>query len=123
MPPKKNQAVLFYIIILVLFLFNSACRKEVVPEQYKPTRAHEAYIFSLEQAGLAETALGKDWIFASKTALKNPNPVSLPFAEVFYVDSSSAFAVGYSFEVKKGQRIDVEVSIQNQNSFQFVFLH
>ncbi|MBN1271331.1 MAG: M23 family metallopeptidase [Candidatus Aminicenantes bacterium] len=95
------------------FYVLPACRKEKVPEPYKPSNAHRAYVFSLEQSGLADTALGRDWISASKKALQAPIVISLPFEEVFFMDPAVPNAVAYGFDVKKGQKIDVEAAIQS----------
>jgi len=83
-----------------------------VPEPYQPTHAHDAYRHSLDQAGLAETALGRDWIAASKKALNAPITISTPFEEIFYLDPAEAFAVGYRFDVIRGHRIEVDVDVQ-----------
>ena len=101
-----------YIIISFLLLQLITCKPEKVPEPYQPTHAHDAYRFSLSTADLAETALGRDWIQASKEALNAPIPISTPFEEIFYVDPAQAFAVGYRFDVIRGQRIEVDVDVQ-----------
>lgn len=105
---------LFLITVLVFCCFVlPSCRKEKVPEPYKPTNAHRAYIYSLEQSGLAETALGRDWISASRKAMENPIGVSLPFEEIFFMDPAVPDAVSYGFDVKKGQKIEVEASVRS----------
>jgi murein DD-endopeptidase MepM/ murein hydrolase activator NlpD len=101
-----------YTIALFLLLFLMTCKQEKVLEPYQPTHAHDAYLHSLDQAGLAETALGRDWIAASEKALNSPIPISTPFEEVFYVDPAEAFAVGYRFDTAKGQRIEVDIDVQ-----------
>jgi len=103
---------ILYPIFPFFLLFLPVCREEKVPEPYQPTHAFDAYCHSLDQAGLAETALGRDWIAASKKALNSPITISTPFEEVFYVDPSEVFAVGYRFDVIKGQRIEVDVDMQ-----------
>lgn len=99
-------------ILLFLLVSLSTCTQEKVPEPYKPTHAHDAYRHSLDTAGLGETALGRDWIAASKKALDSPITISTPFEEVFYVNPAQAFAVGYRFDAIKGQRIEVDIDVQ-----------
>jgi murein DD-endopeptidase MepM/ murein hydrolase activator NlpD len=89
----------------------SSCKREIVPEAYIPTGAHDAYRHALSQAGLDRTALGRDWAKAAELALRSPTVVAAPFAETFYVDSGKAFALGYRFPVKRGQRTEVKLEI------------
>ncbi len=42
---------------------------------------YEAYQESLVRAGLAESALGRDWLAAGRSAVDAAAPVSLPFEE------------------------------------------
>ena len=96
----------------VLLLFSLAahlgCRREKVPGLYRPTNAHENYLHSLRLARLADTALGRDWIAASQKCLRAPIDVTPPFEEIFYADPKEAFAVAYRFQVKRGQRVELE---------------
>ncbi len=96
--------------ILVFWAFSS-CKREIVPEAYVPTGAHDAYRYALAQAELDKTALGRDWAKASEFALRSATGVEAPFAETFYVDSSKAFGLGYRFAVKRGQRTEVKLEI------------
>jgi len=98
--------------LMIMLLFFSGCRREKVPEPYKPKNAHDAYCHSLQQAELIDTALGRDWIAAADKAVDDPIEIPIPFREIFYVDPAEASAVAYRFEVKRGQRIEVEVDFQ-----------
>jgi murein DD-endopeptidase MepM/ murein hydrolase activator NlpD len=107
MPPPR-----FYKIVaaaLTLLAMLAACRQEIVPEPYLPSSAHDAYRHGLEQAGLADTALGRDWLTAARQALQTSIKIELPFAEVRHVDAAEPFAVAYGFEVERGQRVEVAV--------------
>jgi murein DD-endopeptidase MepM/ murein hydrolase activator NlpD len=103
-----------YFAIFVSFLLFSHCQKEIVPEPYKPSNSHEAYAQALRSAGLAHTAMARDWILASENAMKNPVDVEPPFEEAFYIDHASAFAVAYHFSVLKGQRVEIDVAFDGQ---------
>ncbi|MFA9453573.1 MAG: peptidoglycan DD-metalloendopeptidase family protein [Candidatus Aminicenantaceae bacterium] len=107
-------ARLLVIFLLVAFLFQ-ACSQESVPKPYRPTYAHADYIHSLEQAGLAGSALAGDWIQASGECLNHPVAVTTPFEETFYVDPAGAFAVVYRFEIKRGQRTEIEIDLEGPN--------
>lgn len=105
-----------FLTYALLLLFAVGCRQEIVPESYKPTHAHEAYLISLRQAGLENSALVRDWISLSQEALSYPIDVRPPFEEVFYVNPASAFAIGYKFSTKKGRRIEIEVAVKTLQS-------
>jgi len=114
--PSLNKKLAYgsFCFILIISVFYLSCNKEIVPKPYRPSIAHEAYRLSLEQAGLAETSLGKDWIAASINALRRPVEIALPFKEAFYIDSTSAFALAYQFNVLRGQRIEMDVNIDSR---------
>lgn len=103
-----NKKQVLPLIILFCFAIFS-CEEEKVPEPFYPRNDHEAYQKALEQANLLETALGKDWKNLAKGALNNPETIDLPYEEAFYVDDRSAYALGYHFNVKRGQKIQVSV--------------
>ena len=104
----------FYFALFVSLLLFSHCQKEIVPEPYKPSNSHEAYVHSLRSAGLAQTAIARDWILAAENAMKNPVDVEPPFEEAFYVDHAAAFAVAYHFSVIKCQRVEIDVAFDGQ---------
>jgi murein DD-endopeptidase MepM/ murein hydrolase activator NlpD/SH3-like domain-containing protein len=112
MKPKT----LFLLVFLTLLFIQQGCQQEKVPEPYRPADAHDAYLYSLQEAGLSDTALGQDWKSAAEGALLLPIDVTLPHEEIFYVDPSEAMAVAYRFDVKRGQRIEVDVSFAGQKS-------
>lgn len=115
---KNRNGVLKYILTFIsLLIFSAAgCSDEIVDEKYYPSNAHDAYKHSLEQANLDITAIGSDWIDASKNVLVNPVEVTLPFQEVFYIDSASAFASAYVFDVLHGQKVDVKIEISSRRA-------
>jgi len=97
----------------ILLLLSMSCKEEeIVPEPYRPTNAHEAYLHSLQRAQLVGTALGRDWLAANHRALHQALSISTPYQESLYVDQTQPFAVGYRFHVLRGQRAEVVVSLQ-----------
>lgn len=104
----------YYLALVFFLLLFSHCKKEIVPEPFKPSNSHAAYVESLRSAGLAHTAIARDWIMAAENAMENPLDVESPFEEVFYVDHASAFAVAYHFTVVKGQRVEIDVTFDGQ---------
>ena len=104
--------------MLVLIAFLTSCKDEIVPESYKPRNEHDAYRYSLEQANLLSSALGKEWLSSSNNALENPIKVEAPYKEAFYLDPNKAESSGYRFSVKRGQKIEVEVTVLDFDSMQ-----
>lgn len=99
--------------LLVLFsgLLFFGCTEEKVPKRFYPRNDHEAYQHSLKQANLLNTALGEDWMKAAKRPFDNQIKVSLPYQEAFVLSDSKPDAVGYRFDVKRGQKILVDVGL------------
>ncbi len=89
-----------------------ACQPEIVPEPYVPTGAHDAYRHALVESGLRETALGRDWEKVGDAALRSPVNIDAPFRETVYVDSTRAFAASYRFAVVRGQRTEIQLSLE-----------
>ena len=111
---SKSVVTATSIFLLFSLVTHPGCRREKVPETYRPTNAHEDYLHFLRLARLADTALGGDWIAASRKSLREPVVASPPFEEVFYADPKEAFAVAYRFQAKKGQRIELDVVFSGQ---------
>jgi murein DD-endopeptidase MepM/ murein hydrolase activator NlpD len=74
--------------------------------------AHERYTDGLRRAGLADTALGRSWLEAAARAVREAAPVTLPARETGYLPADDPSAVGWRVEVKRGQRLEAEVSIE-----------
>lgn len=102
----------------------SACRDGVpLFERPRPTSAHERYAEGLERAGLAETALGRDWAAAARSAIRQPLPVALPFREAGYFAASEARAVGYAVRLRAGQRLAADAEVNGAPLVLFLDLY
>lgn len=104
----KKKHLLQFLILCMMVLFS--CTEEKVPEPFYPKNDHEAYEKSLEQANLLGTALGKEWLQSANEALDNPERIELPYEEAFYINELSAFAQGYRFSAKRGQKVQITLS-------------
>ncbi|MFC2158850.1 peptidoglycan DD-metalloendopeptidase family protein [Acidobacteriota bacterium] len=117
---QSNRAHLIYrqmfLFAALLIFLLCGCREEIVPAAYYPSNAHEAYIHSLSLAGMADTALAKDWIKISETSLEDPIEIKLPHQEIFYVDPGTAAAYVYTFNVKRGRRVEIIVEFQGMRA-------
>lgn len=74
-----------------------------------PATPYDRYVRALTDAGLDSTALGREWLAASDSALRTPLAATLPMREVGTYSRSEARAVAYRFALSDGQRIVVEL--------------
>lgn len=84
--------------------------------------AHERYARGLRDAGLANAALGREWLAAADTVLRAPLRITLPHHETGYYDRSEARAVGWQFTLRDGQRITVTITHNGQTAQLFTDL-
>lgn len=95
-------------MLLVLTLAVSACQER--PSFLKTSTPHEAYAESLRQAGLHETALGRDWLAAGDAALRDAKPATLPLEMSSDFSAAEAQAFGYRLSLKRGRVLRLEVT-------------
>lgn len=96
---------------LLLSLGIVACEEVEVPWSGPPPESpRDAYWQGLQQAGLAEAALGIDWGAAGRMALTRPVEVRLPHREAAYIAPEEPRAVGFRFSARRGQRLEVRVA-------------
>ncbi len=69
-----------------------------------PATAYARYAESLRDAGLEQTALGREWLAASDSALRAPLAATLPAREIGEYSRSEARAVAYRISLREGQR-------------------
>jgi murein DD-endopeptidase MepM/ murein hydrolase activator NlpD len=94
---------------------------DIIKEPYEPETPHEAYAWSLEQAGLTGTALGRDWLGAADRALREPFAVPTPFRETGFLPRDEATALAYRIEARRGDEVNVEFAL-DADPFARVFL-
>jgi peptidoglycan LD-endopeptidase LytH len=111
-PGHRRLALSFLLAALGL----TACEPaESIIEQFRdpPASAHEAYLHALEDAGLLETALGREWSTAAMDALRDGPLISIPYREEGFFLHREPGALGYRFEAQRGQRIAVELVLDD----------
>ena len=87
-------------------------KPELVPEPYRPTSARDAYHHALVEAGLDQTALGRDWLDIGEKVLADPIEIGLPYEEIFYMDAGLANAIAFEFDVRRGRRIEAALTLE-----------
>jgi murein DD-endopeptidase MepM/ murein hydrolase activator NlpD len=103
--------------LVVLAVLAAGCEQvEVVQDRFRDLTPYEAYRESLSQAGLLETALGREWIRAGDTAVEQAIPVSMPFQEEGYIAAEAPTAMAYKISVPRGRRLSAEVLLDTEDS-------
>jgi murein DD-endopeptidase MepM/ murein hydrolase activator NlpD len=78
-------------------------------EAVRPSSPYERYAESLRDAGLDETALGRDWLTAGGGVLANATPVDLPLQETGYLPPDEPAARAWRFSLAQGRRLVIDV--------------
>jgi murein DD-endopeptidase MepM/ murein hydrolase activator NlpD len=85
-------------------------------DRYRDLTPHEAYLVSLDEAGLGETALARSWRESARRALESPLGVDLPFQEEGFIAPDEAGAVGYRFSLDRGQVLTIASRVRSPDS-------
>jgi murein DD-endopeptidase MepM/ murein hydrolase activator NlpD len=88
----------------------------------KEPTPHERYATSLRDAGLDATALGRDWLVAADSALREPLLATLPMHEVAIYSREKVHAVTHQVALRDGQRLEVILEIDGVPAHIFVDL-
>lgn len=103
----KNKHYLFsYLIFFIISLFCS-CSTSGPGSLFRKISPHEKYGQNLTNAGLSETALGRQWFLAAESSLNNPLAVTVPYKESGYFPAEKARAFAVRFDSRQGQKIVV----------------
>jgi murein DD-endopeptidase MepM/ murein hydrolase activator NlpD len=96
-----------------------ACaRVEEIRDSFTPSSPHEAYTHALQEAGLAETALGREWRAAAERALRQPHFVTAPFQETGYIPPEEAGALSYRVSARRGQSLSATFVLEADSATQ-----
>ena len=84
-------------------------------DRFRDLTPHEGYQASLSDAGLAETALGRDWLTAGRAAVDAAAPVNLPFEEEGFIAAEDPGAMAYRVTVGRGQKLFAEIDLESED--------
>ena len=107
-----RRAILLLFTAVAVFV---ACNRGGMPRVLRPSTPHDSYAQALRDAGLAETALARDWLAAAETALRQPAAVPLPLERVARFTASQVIAFGYRVELQRGRTYRVEVAYEGES--------
>ncbi len=106
--PLRLRAPLYF----VFFLFLTACsQQQTLKGIFQKSTPHETYARRLRQAGLDQTALGRDWLAAAERALRDSLVVKLPFEETGYFAAERATAAAYRYQVREGETVRISLTM------------
>lgn len=94
--------------VLVLLVRDPGRIERLLPDGRTP---HEAYQAGLEAAGLADTALARDWVAAAGRALRKPRRATLPLVVTLDHAASRPDAYGYQLELERGRVLNVALTV------------
>lgn len=101
-------------VVSLLGLAASGCEQvDEVRDRFRDRTPHEAYAEALADAGLAGTALGREWIAAALRAVHQAPLVSLPFQEEGFITPESPSATAYKVHVGRGQRLTAKITLES----------
>lgn len=113
-----RRGILFCAPVLLL----TACEQtEQLAQRWVPRTPHEAYWAALNEAGLAETALARDWTEQAGQALSSPREISLPFRETVFIAPEQPQALGVRFELPRGKRVYVTIDVDSEDDTEVFF--
>jgi len=84
---------------------------ERVAELFDRRTPRERYEASLQDAGLTNTALARDWTSAAERSLREAPLVSSPYAEEGYLPPAEPAALAFRLNVRRGQEISFNVQL------------
>src|SRR5690606_7630623 len=90
---------------------GSSKSSELLLAPYLPRSAHQAYGYSLALDGLARP-LAMGWVLASERALFEPRGEELPIDLEGVFAAERPEAIGVSFAVRPGRRIQIDVETE-----------
>lgn len=104
-------------VLVVLCLLASSCKISGPGGIFGKASPHEKYRQMLLNAGLENTALGREWVAAAEKSLLNPLKVTIPYKETGYFPADQARASAISFEARQGQKVFISFQRQPVKDF------
>ena len=106
------MTVMRWLLVLPCAFLVSGCGGATGGNPFDRSTPHEQYAKALDQAGLGETALARDWLDAAQQALAQPKAASLPLSNEVRHDPARPAAYGYRLELQRGRVLRVELAVE-----------
>lgn len=108
-------------VTLTAAILTTGCGEDALRDVYRGYTPHERYIAGLREAGISQTALGRDWIEAADQAVLEAVAINAPYEEVSYLDPQEVRAMGYRLELRRGQTVSASLELDSRDAYR-VFL-
>lgn len=99
-------------------LLTGACSDQFSGMLFKTQYPHQRYEQQLRNAGLAENLLYRQWYQAAVQSLLDPTAISIPHQEEAFIAGGNPGAIGYLFNARQGERLQVVTEVQTADSAQ-----
>ena len=99
------------LVLVALVLTMAGCARSGVPRLFDRATPHENYVKRLQQAGLTDTALARDWLAAADRALAAPKPATMPLTNEVTHAPSAPEAYGYRLKLQRGRVLNVSLNV------------
>src|SRR5215217_3413521 len=99
------------LICLPAIILAESCSKMNGPAAFFKTRSpHEIYADNLKSAGLERSEIGRQWLTRAADVAGSALAVKIPYKETGYFAPEKTQAVTLSFDVIKGQKLNITLS-------------
>lgn len=98
-------------LIVGALVLVSGCNSATLGDLIERRTPREQYVASLHTAGLADTALVRDWTAAADAALREPRPARLPLTDDVQHQPAAPRAFGYKLQLRRGRVLRVELTV------------
>lgn len=111
---KRSRVPLATFFVACLVGLSGCEQVDQVRDHWRGRTPREAYLASLSEAGLAQTAMVQDWVRSSLDAVAGAPAIRLPFQEEGFIAPERADAVAYRVHIGRGQRLNARVDVASQ---------
>lgn len=108
--------------MLLLLLLVGGCAEQFSGSLFKGQYPHQRYLTHLENAGLIDAKLYRQWVEAAERSLEGPVQVTVPYQEAGYLPAERPDAFGYVFAARQGEQLVIDLEVRSADTMQRVFL-
>lgn len=107
----------FVLIFISIIFIATSCTTSGPSGLFGKRSPHDDYGEKIKNAGLNETALGRQWFSAAEQSLTSPLSVNLPYRETGYFAAEEPKAVGIIFHAKRGEKLTINLNKKPATGF------